>query len=309
MKRPFVSFLFWLLSLGLALSATAEPLRKTLVSGGVERVYFVDLPSSAATRREPLPLVFVFHGGTLGSATQAEKNYGFRELAEQKNFIAVFPDGVDHHWNDGRDGKLESVRAIDDLAFVSALLDQLAKDYRIDPKRIYTAGISNGAIFSYALATKFSERFAAIGSVAGALAQPLAASFALKQPVSVIAFHGSADKIVPSAGGLVLGEVGGHVLPVADTLQLFIKADGCTADVTRETLPVRVPSDGTVVHRETHPGGRGGSAVVLYTIEGGGHTWPGGPISKIYTAIAGPTTETINATSLMWEFFARHPKP
>ena len=303
------SILFLWLGLSLVASASADPLRKTFAFGGVERVYLVDLPSAATARREPLPLVLVFHGGTLGSATQAEKNYGFRELAEQKNFIAVFPDGIDHHWNDGRDGGLASVRAIDDLAFIGALLEQLATDYRIDPKRLYTAGISNGAIFSYALAAKYGGRFAAMGSVAGALAQPLASTFALKEPVSVIAFHGSADKIVPSTGGLVLGEVGGHVLSVTDTLQLFIKADGCSPDPLSEILPAHVPSDGTVVRREAHTGGRGGSAVVLYSIEGGGHTWPGGPVSKIYTAIAGPTTETISATLLMWEFFSQHPKP
>jgi polyhydroxybutyrate depolymerase len=289
--------------------AQAEPQRKTLESGGRERVYLVDLPAGYEAGKTPLPLVLVFHGGTLGSAVQAERSYGFRELAEKKNFIAVFPDGIDHHWNDGRDGGLASVRSIDDIAFIAALLDRLAADYRIDPKRTYAAGISNGAMFSYALATKLNPRFAAIGTVAGALAEPLAASFALKQPVPLIAFHGTVDKIVPAAGGTVLGAVGGRVLSVADTVALFIKADGCAATGVSETLPVHVPDDGTVVHRETHAAGNAGSEVVLYTIDGGGHTWPGGPVSKLYTAIAGPTTQTIDATALIWDFFARHPKP
>lgn len=289
--------------------AQAEPLRKTLETGGHERVYLVDLPAGYEAGKTPLPLVLVFHGGTLGSAVQAERSYGFRDLAEKKNFIAVFPDGIDHHWNDGREGGLASVRSIDDIAFIAALLDRLAADYRIDPKRIYAAGISNGAMFSYALATKLNPRFAAIGTVAGALPEPLAATFALKQPVPVIAFNGTADKIVPTAGGTVLGEVGGRVLSVADTVALFVKADGCAATGVSETLPVRVPDDGTVVHREIHAAGRAGSEVVLYTIDGGGHTWPNAPVNKLYTAIAGPTTQTVDATTLIWEFFSKHPKP
>jgi polyhydroxybutyrate depolymerase len=288
--------------------ADAAPVHRTLQFGGHERSYLVDVPAGNAGGK-PLPLVLVFHGGTLGSAAQAERSYGFRELAEQKNFLAVFPDGLDHHWNDGRDGGLERVRSTDDVGFVAALLDQLAADYRIDPKRVYATGISNGAMLSYALAAKFPARFAAIGVVAGALAEPLAAHFALSQPVAVIAFNGTADKIVPPAGGTVLGEVGGQVLSVTATLSLFIQADGCAPDAARETLPAHEPPDGTTVQRETHAGGRAGTAVVRYTIEGGGHTWPGGPVNKLYTAIAGPTTATISATPLIWDFFAAHPKP
>lgn len=286
----------------------AEPLRKTLEAGGHERVYLVDLPAGYEADKSPLPLVFVFHGGTLGSAAQAERSYGFGALAEKKRFIAVFPDGIDHHWNDGREGELASVRGIDDIAFLSGLLDRLVADYRVDPKRIYAAGISNGAMFSYALALKLNPRFATIGTVAGAIAEPLAANFALKEPVSVIAFHGTVDKIVPASGGKVLGDVGGRVRSVADTVALFVTADGCTSTGAATTLPVHIPDDGTVVHRETYPGGRAGSEVVLYTIDGGGHTWPNGPVNKVYTAIAGPTTQTVDATALIWDFFEQHPK-
>ena len=74
-------------------------------------------------------------------------------------------------------------------------------------------------------------------------------------------------------------------------------------------LPTHVPDDGTVVHREKHAAGRAGSEVVLYTIDGGGHTWPNAPINKLYAAIAGPTTQTVDATALIWDFFAQHPKP
>lgn len=309
MKLSLIGSPVLVAALLLSKAAHAEPLRKTLEFGGHERVYLVDVPTRYEAAKTPVALVLVFHGGTLGSATQAERSYGFRELGEKENFIAAFPDGIEHHWNDGRDGGLASVRAVDDVAFIAALLDRLTTDYRIDPKRIYAAGISNGAMFSYALATKLNERFAAIGTVAGALPEPLARTFALKQPVSLIAFNGTADRIVPPAGGTVLGEVGGHVLSVADTVALFIKADGCAATGAIETLPAHVPDDGTVVHREMHRGGRAGSDVELYTIDGGGHTWPSGPVSKLYTAIAGPTTQTVDATALIWEFFARHPKP
>jgi polyhydroxybutyrate depolymerase len=290
--------------------ATAASRRETLSFGGRTRSYIVHLPPGYDGKMR-LPVVLVFHGGGLGTATQAERSYGLSELADQKKFIAVFPDGIDHHWNDLRAAsRLGAARQVDDVAFVAALIDHLAKEYKIDRKRIYATGISNGGIFTYTLAAKLADRIAAIAPVAGNLAEPVASSFAPSQPVSVIAFNGDVDPLVPYNGGAVTGrgDVGGRVLSTADTIALFVKACGCSS-VSQQTLPARKPSDGTTVVREVHGGGRDGAEVILYTIKGGGHTWPGHPGMMFYGAIAGHTTKTIDATALMWEFFERRSKP
>jgi polyhydroxybutyrate depolymerase len=126
----------------------------------------------------------------------------------------------------------------------------------------------------------------------------------------VIAFHGTADQFVPYTGGNVIGrgDSGGSVLSVSETIGLFVTTDGCST-TNRGKLPAHRPADGTTVYREIHAGGRNGTEVVLYIIDNGGHTWPGRPAGVLYGAIAGRTTRSIDASTLIWEFFEKHPKP
>ena len=293
-----------------ATGVSAATQRETLAYGGFERTYLVHFPAGDDGRTS-LPLVLVFHGGGLGSAAQAERSYGFCELADQKHFLAVFPEGLDHHWNDGRQAsRLGQALESDDTGFVAALIDHLVATHRVDPKRVYATGISNGGIFYYALAAQLSAKIAAIAPVAGNLAEPLAEKFAPAEPVSVIAFNGTADRFVPYSGGSVVGrnDSGGRVLSAADTLALWVKANGCAAIARIENIPVLGANDGITVTRKTHRNGKNSSEVILYTIEGGGHTWPGSKSPLLYGLITGKTAMAINATELMWAFFEKHSK-
>jgi polyhydroxybutyrate depolymerase len=309
MRSRVLRLICFILVLTDASLADGASKRETLAFGGMNRSYIVHTPAGY-DGKTLLPVVFVFHGGGIGSAAQAERSYGFTDLADHMKFMAVFPDGIDHHWNDLRDAsRLGAAGQVDDIGFVAALIDQLATEYRIDRNRVYATGISNGGIFAYTLAARLADRIAAIAPVAGNLAEPLASSFGPSQPISVIAFNGTADQFVPYTGGKVAGagDAGGRVLSAADTIRLFVKADACSS-ITEETLPTHRPNDGTTVRREVHGACRDGAEVVLYTIEGGGHTWPGHPAGLLYGAIAGRTTRTIDATTLMWEFFENHLK-
>jgi polyhydroxybutyrate depolymerase len=218
-----------------------------------------------------MPVVFVFHPKNTDAALIAQ-GLPFRELAERRHFIAVFPDGLGRQWNGGREKPTSKDSAVsDDVAFVAAILDQIGNRCRVDPKRVYATGISNGAIFCYTLAARLSDRIAAIGPVAGAVAINIPKRFSPKQPVSVIAFNGTDDTYVPYRG---YPDPDAGFLSTPDSIAYWVKADGCDQKPTVFPLARAVPDDGTSVVRMTFPHGAQNTAVVSYVIVHGGHTWP-----------------------------------
>jgi polyhydroxybutyrate depolymerase len=271
---------------------------RTLQAGGVTRRYFLYLPSTWR-RGSPAALVLVFHGGG-GRASGIAPHTGFSALAEREGFLVAYPQGLNGRWNDGRG----YAATHDDVGFVRALLDTLGRELAIDPRRVYATGISNGAMFAYRLACDLPGAFAAVAPVAGAMPADLAPACAHTEPVSVLAFQGTADPLMPYAGGGVARRRG-RVLSAERSIAFWATSSGCAgAPVTMEE-PDRV-SDGTRVRRMVYGACREGRAVELYTIEGGGHTWPGGP--PVGGAV-GRVTREIDATPLIWAFFAEHPRP
>jgi polyhydroxybutyrate depolymerase len=276
-----------------ATAPAGEP--RTLQAGGESRRYFLYRPSSWHHGRAA-PLVLVFHGGG-GRASGIAPHTGFSRLAEREGFVVAYPEGVDGRWNDGRG----YAAGHDDVAFVRALVDTLGRELGIDPKRVYATGISNGAMFSYRLACDLPGTFAAVAPVAGAMPAELAPGCGHTQPVSVIAFQGTADPLMPYAGGGVARRRG-RVLSAERSIAFWGTVSGCSGPPTTRGVPDRV-SDGTRVRVTTFSGCRDGRAVELYTIEGGGHTWPGGPDAA---RRVGRVSREIDGSEVIWEFFARH---
>ncbi len=279
-------------------------LDETMPSGGRERTYHVHLPPDAQTGG-PRPLVLVFHGGG-GTGLGAARLYGFNQLADARGFLVVYPDGVDSRWNDGRMPTGErwvNTLLQDDVGFISALIDRLRDAFQIDPRRVYATGMSNGGIFSHRLGCELSGKIAAIAPVAGTIAAPEAPRCGPGAPVSIIEWHGTDDRFVPYGGGEILGRAAdGRVLSVEETVALWARLNGCPGAVQRFNLAPLDPADATRVRRSTYSTCHLGSEVTLYTIEGGGHTWPGtAPLPLL-----GPTSRQINATQVIWEFFERH---
>jgi polyhydroxybutyrate depolymerase len=172
------------------------------------------------------------------------------------------------------------------------MLDDLASAYCVDPARVFAAGISNGGFFSSLAGCELQDRIAAIATVAGE-AFPESAC-AGKQPVPVLVFHGTADATVPfepPPGRLRLGIT---VRSTRESVAEWARFNGCGAAIEQRTAP-----DIVFVR---YPACRDGSDVQLYIVEGGGHSWPGAPAVEIL----GHTTQSINATELMWRFFAEH---
>ncbi len=282
----------------------------TIDVNGVARTYLIHIPSSY-NRARPTSLVLVFHGGG-GAAAGMERISGMNEVSDRHGFIAVYPQGIDRQWKDGRDvpergSSGASLTEMDDVTFIAALISSLEAKYRIDPKRVYATGISNGAIFSLRLACDLGGQIAAIAPVAGSIPVGFPDS-CVAQPVSVLMINGTDDRLVPFAGGKVGGPfVGqGYVVPVADTVSTWVKADGCSPSPHSFALPDTDPDDGTTTAVQTFGACRNGTAVELYAINGGGHTWPDGP-QYLPQFIVGKVSYDFNASETIWQFFAAHP--
>jgi len=274
---------------------------RTLTHDGRERSYLLYVPTSVDWSR-PVPLVFVFHGGT-GNSKNARIMSGFNEIAFRNGFIVVYPDGTGRlsdeiilTWNGGHCCGYAQEENVDDVGFVRAMVAELESEANIDSKRIYATGLSNGGILSQRLACEASDLFAAIAPVAGTLNfQPCNPS----QPVSVIEFHGTADNHLPYNGGVGSESlVGVDFASVLDSVGFWVASNGCSSSPLTESF--------ADIQHDTWTGCAGSSSVELYTIIGGGHAWPGGhggwPGSD-------QPTQSISASELIWQFFAAHPKP
>ena len=183
-----------------------------------------------------------------------------------------------------------------------ALLDALAGETKVDERRVFATGISNGGMLCYRLAAELSDRIAAIAPVAGTMGTETCQP---QRPVSVIHFHGTADQFLPFAGGRGDKSLSSlDFFSVEHSIRQWVAADGCPAEPTVTHLPQKF-ADGTSVIRKHYGPGRQGAEVVLLVIEGGGHTWPG---RQLPVEFLGRSTRNISANDLMWEFFSRHPR-
>ena len=267
--------------------------RGKIKSAGLDRTYVLYVPKTVDPAT-PTPLVISMHGFASWPANQMSVSQ-WNKLADQHGFIVVYPSGTGFpkRWNtSGRTGE----DAADDVAFLSDLIDTLSQQLTIDPARIYANGLSNGAGMANLLACELPDRIAAIGGVAGAYTNPVRGCNP-SRPVPVIAFHGTADPIVPYAGGAA--GPGGFVFPaVPDWAAAWAQRNGC--DVTSTALPASGEVSGV-----QYTNCNENADVIFYTVAGGGHSWPGG--GKLPRAIVGHMTEDIDASAVMWEFFAQHP--
>ncbi len=258
----------------------------TVSSKGTSRTARVHVPASYdPTKRAPV--VLNFHGYT-SNAMQQELLSGMSTKADKEGFVAVYPEGLGSSWNAGACCGTSMTSNVDDLAFVSDLLDAIDTKLCADARRVYATGLSNGGFLSHRLGCEMSTRIAAIAPVAGVLAP---ATCNAKRAVPVMDFHGTSDPIEPYAGNAMYPSA-------ADTVAGWAARDGCTG----QPIETFRKSD---AHCATYAKCADRATVTLCTIDGGGHTWPGGlPIPAF-----GYTTTNLSATDAMWTFFTEHPLP
>ncbi|MEY2569219.1 MAG: polyhydroxybutyrate depolymerase [Actinomycetota bacterium] len=258
----------------------------SLTSHGFAREYAVYAPASY-TGRKRVPVVLEFHG--FGSGAQQQMIYGnFGPAADRDGFLVVGPQGQGQPRHFTLLGAASGEE--DDVQFVGDLLDHLQQTLCVDPARVYSTGMSNGGALTALLACRLSDRIAAFASVAAVVWGPQCEA---ARTVPIIAFHGTADPIVPFNGGRVTCCGNPTIAGAPDTMANWARHDGCGPQATEE------PVKGTVtVRRWTRckPGG----VVELYVVGGGGHTWPGATISA---GFLGQASKDIDASAVIWDFF------
>jgi polyhydroxybutyrate depolymerase len=267
---------------------------------GVMRTFLVHVPAHYDnTRRVPLVIVLHGHGESAGNF----ENYtGMSDKADTEGFVAVYPQALGDPavWHTAIDGPATR----DDIQFVRNIIRDVERRFRIDRRRIYVAGHSNGGIMAYRLASVMSDRIAAVGVTAGTIGMIDAHGDTVRispppHPVSVIHFHGVADPSVPYNGG---PESDGpeNVISTRNTIAFWTTADHCTH------APARTISADRNVIVDSWSDCADGTAVTLYTIVDGTHRWPGDDVP--WYTFPGRDDANVNATDVMWAFFAAHPR-
>jgi polyhydroxybutyrate depolymerase len=240
--------------------------------GGRDRSYRLYKPAGVPASA---PLVVVLHGYS-GSAAQAERDYKWDGLADSDKFVVAYPDGLNRAWNVNGEGCCgrPARQGVDDVAFITAAVADIARNVGIDSTRVYATGISNGGIMSYTLACNTGV-FAAIGPDAATQLDPCRSP----HPTSVMHIHGTADSLVPYKGGQGFSVINGP--SVTEVNAFWRNVDQCGAPAATTAGRVTTSTAACADNR----------SVVLMTIDGGGHVeWP--PLF----------------TQKLWEFFAAHPR-
>lgn len=290
----FAVIIILFLGLILAYQISDKTTGKITVAGE-QREYLLYVPQSYDPET-PTPLIINIHGFSQWPANQMKVSQ-WNDLADQDGFIVVYPSGTGFpkRWRVLEDNN-EPGGPQKELAYFAMLIDTLSSQYNIDPTRIYASGLSNGGGMTVLLACQLSEKIAAIGGVAGAYLVDME-KCSPDRPVPAIFFHGMADKIVPYYGG----PSERFELPfpnIPDWVSGYAKLNQCTQESKSIIITNSITSTFYSHCVEN-------SEVVFYMIKDGGHTWPGG--NALPERIAGKTTSDIDATSLMWEFFQKHP--
>ena len=305
MKSYINIFIFCLFVLNAAYS---QNINKTILINGLQRDYILHLPPSFNTAQK-LPLIIALHGGG-GTAKATVGFYNLEPLADKNNFIIVYPDAVNKAWNiPGMASRVKrSDTNVDDVKFISVLLDTMIANYKADDKKVFCTGLSRGAIFSYYLADALNERITAIACVCGSISQTISASYSFKKPIPVLMINGTQDPLINYNGGPVkiLGRTGDDIgedaslLPIENLLNKIIMLNKCNATPLTTALPDVDASDECTETEYLY--NCNNVKVDFIKIENGGHTWAGG-IQYLPKFLIGRVCKDFSASQKIFDFF------
>lgn len=290
------------------------------VPGWPNRPYELHIPDGYDSSR-PTPVVLAIHGGGGNSQSMARltcpngalDNPGcLNKIADREGFIVVYPNGTPspffpnrRTFNAGNCCGTALERNVDDISYFRALLDDLRQAVNVDSSRVYATGMSNGAMMAHKLACELSDRITAIAPVGGGIGITTCKPV---RPISALQIHGNEDEFYPFHGGVgPRSPTQTNFISIPATVSGWVSRNGCSPSPTVTWEPDRDPRDGTRVRKEVYSLCREEAEVVLYVVEGGGHTWPGG-WQYFPEQIIGRTSRDINANEVIWEFFEKHPK-
>lgn len=275
--------------------------------GGLLRSYIVHVPPGAAP---PRPLVINLHGGG-GNAAGQQQYSGMDAVADREHFLVVYPNGTGRLldrllvWNAGTCCGTAPAKGIDDVSFIRAVVDDVARRTPVDRTRVYATGLSNGAMMSYRLAAEAPDLVAAIAPVAGSM---VLARFAPTLPVPIMHFHSVDDPRALYNGGLgppfPMTNIRVFHPPVEQQLAKWIAHNGCPSTPVMEK---KLAGEGNTATKLVWAPCSTGATVVLWKLSGSGHVWPGRDSSM--PRLLGRATHLLDANEELWAFFRNFTRP
>ncbi len=291
MKNIYEQIVFAFFLLGMT-TVGAQDINGTLDHGGLEREYILHVPT-VYDASSPTPLILALHG--LGDVISNFSNVGLSNLGDTENFFVVYPQAIDSQllgtaWNNGAAAfGITLNETVDDVDFLSQLIDHIASEYNINLDRVYCTGFSMGGIMTHRMACDLNDRLAAVAAVSGPLADAIANDCLAQSPIPVMHMHGTADGTVGYADGAFNGALEAGLQGAEESIDFWTAKNGCTDDAVVETLP-DTADDGLSIETRHNTDCFNDSEVLLYKIFEGAHTWLGG-------------TNDVNANEEIWNFF------
>lgn len=278
----------------------AQEFSGSITIGGLARSFTAHVPAPADST-QPLPLVIALHGGG-GTGAAMRRLSGLDTVSDVNGFVVAYPDGHLKSWADSR-GTSDAERAgVDDVAFISAMIDQLAQMTPVDTQRIYVTGISNGGMMSLRLACALSNKIAGVAPVAANMPLNLSTNCRPARPVPIMFVHGNADAFVPRAGGTMTKGSGGQLLSTTASINFWLRANLCPDTMTAVTV-LDPANDGTSIYLSKYAGCAPGGDVRFYDVMNGGHTWPGGT-QYLPQIVVGKVSQDMNTGQELWQFLS-----
>jgi polyhydroxybutyrate depolymerase len=313
----------------------AQETIETVAVNNLDRTYLVHLPRGY-DHEQKYPVVILLHGMNQDTDDMLRLTK-FNDLADKDSIIAVYPSALHGRWNvgvrapqkqtmrspmghggrhggfgggfpgsggypsggqgQGRGDEQDQTPQPDDIVFLYRMLDQMATKFSVDAARIYATGLSEGGFMSMKVGCTMAERIAAIAPVGAAM--PKTMICLPTRPVPVVMINGTSDPVVPYKGGTE-HNLQSPVISVADSAKAWAKIDGCAEKPTQTKLPAH-EKGGMETKVETYDGCQQGAQVVLYSVKGGGNTWPGGEQYEVEKQV-GKTSRDLNANETIWSF-------
>ena len=275
---------------------------------GIERNFSLYVPAGDH-EKEKYPLIVALHGGG-GNAKSLIRitNNQFNKIADREGAYVVYPEGVRRHWNEGRDLPLSYAHRtkVDDVGFIETMIMSIIENHPIDEKRVFVTGMSNGGLMAYKLGCELPDLITAIAPVTASMPVDILSGCTKVNGTGLMIVNGTADPQMPYDGGMisVFGTERGQVLSTGDTIDFWLKGNGCQLHSEKKMMPDVARRDDTTVTKYYYSTCSSGAKVALYRVEGGGHTWPGGR-QYLREDRIGKTSRDINACEEIWSFFER----
>ena len=263
-------FLFVIFFLSFGYLEAQQTITNRMVHDGLDRDYHIYIPESYDETIN-VPILFVFHGYG-GNARNLMRWGDMKSVADTAGFILIVPQGYkDHrgspHWNVG---SWTRGSIVDDIGFISALIDKINENYKVDLDRVYSYGNSNGGYFSFELACQLGNKIAAIGSIGGTMSTESYDSCAPSHNTSVITVHGTSDPIVYYTGRRPYNSKS-----QVEALKYWVDYNKTNTSPEIIELPDSDRNDGSQVELYKYDGGKNGTSVHHFKVINGGHSWPG----------------------------------